>query len=263
MKHSFRQTVFGYVLVLTLTLFTLVSSTLAWFTTMRNVEVTTDGFQIALPPSQEAKLYFLTRNYNRTLGLYSGYEEKRLTDEEKTQFEEVKTDTTKPSPTLTSNLWPESALTYALVFTPYRTGTFTFDITSWKSPESEEKKVSQDKGIRLSWTIGIYTAVITKHSPDFKEAIGCFDNVKDSFSSSYEKEGSQNQNLIEFKAENTTDEIALYFSIRFKDDKEAYYSYDETSGYYNKDPDSIHESNCYENLSFIAERFELIPPTEN
>ena len=261
MKHTFRKTVFGYVLVLTLTLFTLVSSTLAWFTTMRNVEVTTDGFQVTLPPSQKAELYFLSCNYNQTLGLYSGYEVKNLTDEEKTQFVNVDTDKTS-SPTSTSNLWPDSTLTYALVFTPYRTGEFSFNIASWVSPESDTKKVSENKGIRLSWTIGIYTA-LEKHSSDFSEARHCLDSVNDRFSSSDGEEETQNQKLITFDAKNTTDEIALYFSIRFKDDKNAYYSYDENSGFYTKDPNSVLESNCYENLSFTAERFELIPPTEN
>lgn len=261
MKHTFRKTVFGYVLVLTLTLFTLVSSTLAWFTTMRNVEVITDGFQIALPPSQKAELYFLSRNYNDILGLYSGYEEKRLTDQERTEFLKVNPKIS-PSPTSTSCLWPASSLTYALVFTPYRTGTFSFRIRSWKSKESETKKVSGTQGIRLSWTIGIYAAV-RKHSTDFQEAIGCLDQATDRFSSSFENEGEQTQNLLSFEAEDTDTEIALYFSLQFKDDPEVYYSYDTATKLYTKNPNAIEQSNCYENLSFIAERFELIPPQES
>ena len=56
------------------------------------------------------------------------------------------------------------------------TGNFVFRISSWESEASNDKRIEKDKGIRLSWTIGIYADCL-KHKEGFEEALDYFNNL--------------------------------------------------------------------------------------
>lgn len=246
--------------LLLFTIGTVVTSTYSWFSTKRRVDAVLSGFQVVLPPSQEAELFYLSDNFNESLKCYSGYQEESLTDEQKKNFKKVDASTTEVSPTSSSMLYPNHRLTYALVFTPLRAGKYKFYLRSWSSTESDTKKVSEDKPIRLSWAISVFANVLV-HQDDFREAVGCFDNVTSSFSDSPDQMGDQSQMLKEFDITDSSKEYALYFSILFSNDPSTFYK-ERNDGFYQQANDSYEQSNCYENLSFLAEKFELVPPEE-
>ena len=121
MKQTSNKCIIFAFLTLIMTIITIISSTMAWFTASRKVNATMNGFEVTLPPSQKADLYYLNKNYNSNLNLYSGYEKEKLTNEEKRAFTKISDSDNKTeqlSPTSTSSLWPNSQLTFALVFTP-------------------------------------------------------------------------------------------------------------------------------------------------
>ena len=121
MKQTSNKCIISAFLTLIMTIITIISSTMAWFTASRKVNATMNGFEVTLPPSQKADLYYLNKNYNSNLNLYSGYEKEKLTNEEKRAFTKISDSDNKTeqlSPTSTSSLWPNSQLTFALVFTP-------------------------------------------------------------------------------------------------------------------------------------------------
>ena len=247
--------------LLLFTIGTAVTSTYSWFSTKRRVDAVFSGFQVVLPPSQEAELFWLSDNFNESLKCYSGYQEESLNDEQKKKFIRVEDSKTEASPTSSSKLYPNHRLTYALVFKPLRVGVFKFYLRSWSSTKSDAKKISEDKPIRLSWAISIF-ATCLEHKDGFSEAVGCFDGVSSSFQDSPAKSGDQSQKLTEFEISDSSKEYALYFSIFFQNDPSTYYR-KRDDGFYEQDNDSFEQSNCYENLSFLAEKFELVPPEED
>lgn len=243
-----------------------ITGTIAWFHAQRQVEVLASGFEVSLPPHQEADFYYMNCNYNRILSNYSGYELSLLNDEEKTSFTKIDEKSTS-SPTSTKYLWPNHQLTYAVVFTPFRTGSFSFEISSWTSEESKDKLIAENKGIRLSWAIKMYVGLYD-YDDNFSSATKFLslksttdESLSNGFKSSYKDESDLlNQTLLSFNADDLNQKKVLYFTILFSNEKSTYFSKKEN--YYEQDDDSLEESNCYENLTFEVNKFILKAPEE-
>lgn len=86
MKHTKVAKILSSSALILLTLLASVSSTLAWFATRRNVTAQADGFQVTLPESQKATLYYHSKNYSESLKAYSGFEVAQLQEDEMSSF---------------------------------------------------------------------------------------------------------------------------------------------------------------------------------
>lgn len=215
-----------------------------------------------MPPSQTANLYYLAKNKNENLNVFSGYERSSLSEKDYTNFIKIsESDSSDASPTNTQLLWPNHELTFALVFTPIQTGTFTFSLDSWESKESEDKKVKtndgKEEGIRLAWAINVY-CTNSEHKIDFDEAKEYFNNSK-STDDLFRKGENVSDPLSEIQVTDASKEIAVYFTIRYSNDSSTYYLKNE-DGYYKNNPDSSEQSNCYEGLTFKVSKFSLKLP---
>ena len=241
-----------------LTVVSAVSSTFAWFATRRTVSVTADGFQVALPEAQEAKLYYHQANFNESLQKYAGFELARLRKNDYSKFKEYNPESEeKPSPTSTENLWPNHQLSYALVFTPIRTGTFRFSLSSWES-DGGDKMIDENTPIRLSYAIHIYSYAC--EDTDFSKASELFAVKDNKFQDTPENRASQDITILEYDAKDTSTQVILYFSILFSNDSSTYFSKNEENEYYHQNSSSLEQSNCYEGLSFKAKSFTLHAP---
>lgn len=253
------------ILLFFLPLSSAVAGTIAWFTAQRSVTVQAGSFQVTTPEGQDADIYYHSLNYNDTLKQYAGFEKSSLMDENYSSFKKVdKEDTTTPSPLDTNYLWPNFQLTYALVFTPIRTGTYTFRLKSWKSDASTEKLVSEGKGIRLSWAIRMYSYAV-EDDETFSKAKEYFSsNQSESFFSSTSADSSDTmeQGNLTYEVTDTSKSVVVYFTIEFSNDSSTYYELDESTKYWNASTTSSTQSMCYENLTFNAEKFVLDIPAE-
>lgn len=248
-----------------------ISATFAWFTASRKVDVLANGFEVTLPPHQEASFYYLNKNYNQTLAEYSGYEVQTLTDEEKIAYTKVDK-TTKESPTSTKDIWPNHQLTYAIVFTPYKTGNYTFRLNEWDEDVSETKIVKDKKtGLRLSYAIDMF-AQIYDYDGDFSKSKEFLADttLQTQFTSTPDKVADQRKDFVTCDVEDTTKTKVIFFTILFSNASSTYYEKDTTSTendssssnieYYVQKDDSSEESNCYEGLKFYVKKFELVAP---
>lgn len=260
-NHKVANILFSSALIL-LTLLASVSSTLAWFATRRNVSVQADGFQVTLPESQKATLYYHAKNYSKSLNAYSGFEVAQLNENEISSFEKYDETVSKEvSPTSTKFLWPNHQLTYALVFTPIRTGRFTFDLSSWESVGSEYKLINPITPIRLSYAIDIYAMAYA--DTGFSKAKDFFQNKDDKFKDSPNSPAPEKvNNLTTYDVTDTTKKVTLYFSILFSNNPSTYYAKPKDEPYYKNDPNSPEQSDCYEGLQFNAKSFSLHAPEE-
>lgn len=257
-NHKVANILFSSALIL-LTLLASVSSTLAWFATRRNVSVQADGFQVTLPESQKATLYYHSKNYSKSLNAYSGFEVAQLQENEMSSFKEYDENKSKnPSPTSTKFLWPNHQLTYALVFTPIRTGTFTFDLSSWESVGNNDKLIDEATPIRLSYAIDIYA--MAYEDATFSKAKDFFQNKDDKFKDSPVSRASEKVNILTYDVTDTTKKVTLYFSILFSNHPSTYYAKPKDETYYQNDPNSPEQSDCYEGLQFNAKSFSLHAP---
>ncbi len=259
MKHTKVAKILSSSALILLTLLASVSSTLAWFATRRNVTAQADGFQVTLPESQKATLYYHSKNYSESLKAYSGFEVAQLQEDEMSSFVKYdESDPKEPSPTSTEYLWPNHQLTYALVFTPIRTGTFTFDLSSWVSEGSKDKLINENTPIRLSYAIDIYAEAYV--DTGFSKAKEFFQEKDDKFQDSPDSHATGNVNILKYDVTDTTSQVILYFSILFSNDSFTYYAKSNDETYYKQDPASPEQSNCYEGLHFNARSFSLHAP---
>lgn len=242
-----------------------ITGTLAWFTANRQVSVEAGSFEVVTPEGQEADLYYHNLNFNETLQQYAGFEKASLNDENYSSFTKIDEDSSlTPSPVSTNYLWPNFQLTYALVFTPIRKGTFSFKLKSWKSEASTNKFVSNDKGIRLSWAINMY-AYIYEDNTNFSNAKDYFNNHENtSFFSSKQNDKSDisEQGNITVDVSDNTKSYVVYFSVEFSNDSSTYYEKNESDEYWSQSSTSSTQSMCYEGLTFNVEKFVLDIPSE-
>lgn len=241
-----------------------ITGTLAWFTANRKVSVEAGSFEVTTPEGQDADLYYHTLNYNQTLKKYAGFEKASLTDDNYSCFKKVTDSNTDSSPTNTSYLWPNFQLSYALVFKPIRTGTYTFKLKSWKSEESKDKLVEEGKGIKLSWAIKMY-AYADKVEDDknlFSSAESYFKSTNtDDFFKDKDDE-TKEQSGQTYEVSDTSKFVVVYFSIEFSNDSSTYYEKNETDVYWCQKNDSSTQSMCYENLTFNVQKFVLDIPSD-
>ncbi len=249
-----------------------ISATFAWFTASRKVDVLANGFEVTLPPHQEASFYYLNKNYNETLNEYSGYEVQKLSDAEKIAYTKVEDKTTQESPTSTKDIWPNHQLTYAIVFTPYKTGNYTFRLNEWDEDVSKTKIVKDKKtGLRLSYAIDMF-AQIYDYDGDFSESKEFLadSTLETQFTSTPDKVADQQKDFVTCEVKDTTKTKVIFFTILFSNASSTYYEKVTTSTendssssnieYYVQNDDSSEESNCYEGLKFYVKKFELVAP---
>ena len=239
-----------------------VTGTLAWFTANRKVSIEAGSFEVVTPEGQEATLYYHSLNYNESLKQYAGFEKSSLNDNY-SSFNVVDENNT-PSPTSTLYLWPNFQLTYALVFTPIKVGTFSFKLKSWNSEQSKDKYVSEGKGIRLSWAINMY-AYICEDDTTFSNAEEYFNSHEtSSFFSSKQDDLSDDleQGNITYEVSDISKSVVVYFTIEFSNDSSTYYEKNSSDDYWSQNDNSSTQSMCYENLKFNVEKFVLDIPSE-
>ncbi len=249
-----------------------ISATFAWFTASRKVDVLANGFEVTLPPHQEASFYYLNKNYNETLEEYSGYEVQKLSVSEKTAYTKVEEKKTKESPTSTKDIWPNHQLTYAIVFTPYKTGNYTFRLNEWDEDVSKTKIVKdKNTGLRLSYAIDMF-AQIYDYDENFSKSKDFLadSTLETQFTSTPDKVADQQKDFVTCEVKDTTKTKVIFFTILFSNASSTYYEKVTTSTendssssnieYYVQNDDSSEESNCYEGLKFYVKKFELVAP---
>ncbi len=248
-----------------------ISATFAWFTAKRNVDVLASGFEVTLPPHQEASFYYLNANYNTNLNEYSGYEVQKLSDKAKSGYTKIEDATTTQKPTSTQYIWPNHQLTYAIVFAPYKTGNYTFRLNAW-SEDVSKTKIVKDKnvGLRLSYAIDMY-AQIYDYDESFSKSKDFLSDstLQSKFTSTPDQVAEQKIDFFSEKIEDTSNAKVIFFTVLFSNASSTFYEKDSSSigtdsssnvEYYVQKNSSTEESNCYEGLKFNVEKFELVAP---
>ena len=244
-----------------------VSATFAWFINRRTAVVTAEGFQVVLPEAQKVDFYRQKHNFIDSENKYSGFEKEKLGEEERQSFIKIDVEESNQFSDSTKNLWPNHQICYAMVFTPIREGTFSFSLTSFTSAPSEDKLLNDSKkGLSLSFAIDLY-AKAYEYDEKFTTANDFFSKqfTKDNPDLFQVDESSSNIQSYSFNVANVASKekkYVLYFSILFSNNSSTYYS-EVTEGnktYYKRNPDSISQSNCYEGLTFSADKFTLKAP---
>lgn len=244
-----------------------VSATFAWFINRRTAVVSAEGFQVVLPEAQ--KVVFYRQKYNNFIDSgknYSGgFEKEKLTTDKKQSFVKIGGEESNQFTDSTTGLWPNHQICYAMVFKPIRNGDFTFSLTDYVSEPSTKKFLEKNgKGLSLSFAIDLF-AKAYEYDGTFAKA--------DSFFSTQGATGNEDLFNVDEDSPNNPpyrytftvkkeNEYVLYFSILFSNASSTYYS-EVTEGnetYYKKDPNSTSQSNCYEGLSFRADKFTLKAP---
>lgn len=255
-----------------------VSATFAWFINRRTAVVTAEGFQVVLPEAQKVDFYrqkhnFIDSEMNDPKKNY-GFEKEKLKEEEKKEFKKIDVGKSNQVSDPTGKLWPNHQICYAMVFTPIRDGNFTFSLTSYVSKPSTEKFLQNGRGLSLSFAIDLFaqaykydgtfpikgdvTLLLLPSANSFFSTQSTNDNP-DLFR--VDENNSSNIQSYSFEARKEQ-KYVLYFSILFSNDSSTYYS-EVTNGnktYYQREPESISQSNCYEGLSFRADKFTLTAP---
>lgn len=251
------------------------AGTYAWFSARRSVNVYASSFSVTKEKGQEAKLYFYKGNYNSKTKIYSGYSQAQAWTDFDSMFVPVDEDAYKSiraddgkfypctsinNPLNTSRIWPGYSLTYALVFTPCKKGSFGLDLTSFEDTSSSKERYIHlgDSEIRLSLAYAIDRYGRLSGKEDGKDYL--LSSYQDRFNSTLENPIGNNQVttiVTPVVLDDLTMEKVLYFTIRFSNDKDTFYSEEEETGLWVKNPDSLTESNCYENLSFKASSFKM------
>ncbi len=278
MTHNMKRSKKGFTAIVSacsvfLIIASSISATFAWFTAKRNVEVLANGFEVTLPPHQEASFYYLNANYNTTLQEYSGYEVQNLSDEMKSAYTKIEDARTEKKPTSTQYIWPNHQLTYAIVFTPYKTGNYTFRLNAW-SEDVSDTKIVKDKnvGLRLSYAIDMF-AQIYDYDEYFSKSKDFLDdaNLQSKFVSTPDKVAEQKIDFFTQKIDDTSKTKVIFFTVLFSNASSTFYEKDSSSTgtdssrtsnveYYVQKASSTEESNCYEGLKFNVEKFELVAP---
>lgn len=255
-----------------------VSATFAWFINRRTAVVSAEGFQVVLPEAQ--KVAFYRQKYNNFIdsgkNCSGGFEKEKLGVEKRQSFIQIDVEESNQFSDSTKNLWPNHQICYAMVFKPIRDGDFTFSLTDYVSKPSTEKFLKNGKGLSLSFAIDLF-AKAYEYDGTFTSKVDVILPSANSFFSTQGSTDNVDKNEDLFKVDENSPNIqpnpytftvskeknyVLYFSILFSNDSSTYYS-EVTEGnetYYKKDPNSISQSNCYEGLTFSADKFTLKAP---
>ncbi len=258
------------------------SGTYAWFQAKRSVSAYASSFTVTREKGQEAKLYFYRGNYNGKTKVYSGYDKETTWTDFDSMFVPVDEDAYKsiraedgelyPSsdtnnPLNTSRIWPGYSLTYALVFTPYKKGNYGLTLTSFDDSSKKESYISLGEGKTarrsLSYAIDRYGSLSDKESGEAYLSLSSYQDRFDSVPENPIDPKKATTIVSPVLLDDLSKEKVLYFTIRFSNDKSTFYSENEKTGYWEKNPDSPSESNCYENLSFSATSFQMTITEEN
>lgn len=249
-----------------------VSATFAWFINKRTAVVSAEGFQVVLPEAQKVDFYRQKYNFiDSENKKYSGFEKEKLTTDEKQSFVKIEGGESNQFTDPTTGLWPNHQICYAMVFKPIRDGNFTFSLTNYVSEPSTKKFLGNGTGLSLSFAIDLFAKAyeypgtftseddVTLPSADTFFSKQSTDDNPDLFKVDEKNPRNIHSYTFPVRKEKT---YVLYFSILFSNDSSTYYS-EVTVGnhtYYKQNSDSISQSNCYEGLTFSADKFTLTAP---
>ncbi len=260
-KSKILKSVFCFLQIAAISLGT-VSATFAWFINRRTAVVTAEGFQVVLPEAQKVEFYRQKYNFIDSNKNYSGFEKEKLSENEKKEFEKIDLGESNQFDESTEKLWPNHQLCYAMVFTPIRDGTFTFSLSSYVSIASKDKLLDNGNGLSLSFAIDLFVQSY-EYKEDFSTATAFFSTQGTEGNPDRFQVGESSSTIdpYTFQADKKN-KYVLYFSLLFSNDPSTYYREvtKDDKTYYTKDSTSPSQSNCYEGLSFQADKFTLTAP---
>lgn len=252
------------------------TGTYAWFAANASATATNMQITIEAPDYIDFDLFYLQSftdnnsatqdgNYNTTTGIYSGYE----IDYTTATFTQVDFENLPdPSPVEIDHLWPAHKLTFAIIITGGAVSEFS--LTDWDEGVKEGAvvpKINSSQNVNLSWAINIYGAAYSTAKTN-----NSANDVASAYASSYHgaslsdvftysennlapavKTDIQIVNPLPQSAENY--QTIVFFTIEFSNDSSTFYTYNKTTGYYEKNASG--NSNCYENLCLNELKFEI------
>lgn len=279
-KAQTRLKIIGATATAIFSLASVFTGTYAWFASNNSVSATGMQISIKAPDSVEFEMYYLESftdtssntkdgNYNTTTGFYSGYE----VEYEDATFTEIDFEhPSNPSPLSIDHLWPAHKLTFAIVVTSGNASTFT--LSDWSEGEGNEAAdaamTNANQYVRLSWAIDMYGKAysVAKTNNIANDIASAFENSYYSDTKTdvftYSETNLANvpptaKDPIEvvgnLPSNSATNETIVFFTIEFSNSNSTFYSYNKTTGYYEKN--TAGNSNCYENLSLNELKFEI------
>jgi len=260
----------------------IISGTTAWFSSNKTVEATGSSFTVSTPDDLDYDLYYLNTftvnnvtkngNYNPSINKYAGYEANsyaastanftKINYDENNQVIQEGEGDNKRNPTNITKLWPAHRLTYAIVT---EDSVSSFSLTDWSEQTSDKSKVDASTFVSMSWAINIYGASYSVAktddvTADIKNAYTSYKgaSLSDIFNYSQSSPAPAVKPSLSIVPTITQEEgkrTVLFFTLEFSDDKDTFYTLNETTNFYKKDTEG--DSNCYENLNINGLVFKL------
>lgn len=260
----------------------IISGTTAWFASNKTVEATGSSFRVTTPDDLDYDLYYLNTftvndvtkngNYNPSINRYTGYEANnyaastanftKITYDENNQVIEEGEGDNRRNPTNITKLWPAHRLTYAIVT---EESVSSFSLTDWSEQTSDKSKVSASTFVSISWAINMYGASYSVNktndvTADIKTAYATYkgSSLSDKFNYSQSSPAPEVKPSLSIVPTITQEEgtrTVLFFTLEFSDDEDTFYTFNESTNFYEKDTQG--DSNCYENLNINGLVFKL------
>ncbi|MCR4562069.1 MAG: hypothetical protein K5694_02555 [Bacilli bacterium] len=274
MNKKLLKRIFFFIAGSSVTFASLGMATFAWFATTRTSRVTVNTIELAGANGVGFDFYYLRKftdnettkdgNYNSYVSKYSGYEKSYASATfQAVTLNESGTVDGADNPLAIDQLWPAHKLTYAMVITEGTPTKFTLD--SWSENADEDIKINSSTTVKLSWAINMYGYAYAVTSTenvltDIATAYQSYriqEGLTDAFTSTAPAVPAQTATIFNsFPSFNPSlQRCVLFLTIEFSNDSGTFYTYNESTGYYEKDISG--NSNCYETLSLSSLAFTV------